>query len=68
MNEVEKQILRNQVIIMKVLRWSEGALNISEIYLDNLSIQTKKTEELLNPKEEQSLPSKTADALRGKRE
>ncbi len=68
MNEVEKQILRNQEIIMKVLRWSEGALNISEIYLNSLSIHTKKTRELLHPKEEQSLPSKTADALRGKRE
>ncbi len=68
MNEAEKQILRNQIIIMKVLRWSEGALNISEIYLDSLSIQTKKTEELLHPKEEQSLPEKTKDALRGKRE
>ncbi len=68
MNEETKQILRNQKIIMKVLRWSEGALNISEIYLNSLSNQTKKTEELLNPKEEQSLADKTEDSLRGDQE
>ena len=61
MNEVEKQILKNQ---RDMMAW----LSKGNQYQGYFSERIGETEDLLNPVEEQSLPSKTADALRGKHE
>lgn len=64
MDEIEKQILINQETILKLLVEGREFKN-NELF--SVSNRIKETEELLNPKE-QSLPNKTGDALRGKRE
>lgn len=61
MNEVEKQILRNQATILLGI----GSLVSSEI-LYHVSNRLNETKILTNPKEEQSLPEKTKDALEKK--
>ncbi len=64
MNEAEKQILKNQHAIMNVL-----FVNMSQKGKRSLKFlmeQIRETAIILFPKEEQSLPSKTADALRRK--
>ncbi len=62
MNEETKQILKNQKIIMGVLT------DIAEDYgkpgfVASLESRINETKELINPKEEKSLPEKTKDAL-----
>jgi len=65
-NEAEKQILKNQHAIMNVL-----FVNMSQTgkrSLEFLMKQIKETAIILFPKQEQSLPEKTKDSLRGERE
>jgi len=57
MNEIERQILKNQATIMCAMR-SEGFVN--ESYLNERANETKT---LLNPPEQQSIAEKTHDAL-----
>ncbi len=75
MNEETKLILENQMVIMNaqtnMMLTSFKGINLpkeTDLTIKANFEQIKKTIQLLNPKEEQSLPSKTADALRGKRE
>ena len=61
MNEETKLILENQVYIM------QGIFDSSEKVIPGYLVkQIKKTAELLNPKEEQSLADKTKKALEKK--
>ncbi len=59
MNEVEKQMLIGINLLVSTNN------NISRDIRENFIENTRK---LLHPKEEQSLPEKTKNALRGKRE
>ena len=64
MNEVEKQILKNQHAIMNIL-----FVNMSQKGKRSLKFlmeQIRETAIILFPKEEQSLPEKTKDALEKK--
>ena len=66
MNEIEKQILLNQHAKMNVLfvNMSHKGKNSLKFLME----QIKETSIILHPKEEQSLPEKTKDALGRKEE
>lgn len=61
MNEIEKQILKNQLYIMRALHYNPRTKEIDESLRENGNA----TKLLLNPKQEKPINEQTKDALLG---
>jgi len=63
MNKIETQILKNQVSIIRFLRFGFPLLETDNVLSNCLNNRLQETSDLFNPKQSQSLPEKTEGAL-----
>ena len=63
MDKIEEQILKNQLSIMGFIHWELDAENTYGVIGNALTDRCKETRDLLNPKQEPSLPEQTHDGL-----
>ena len=66
MNEIEKQILKNQATIMTLIVDIAEKTHVDNLEsLVNISNRMKEIKKILNPKQEQPINEQTKDALFG---